>query len=168
MTLLKRMALVIDDGVITKVFYPVFPPDKNAEEVIAWLRGVALRTAVQERARRGEHVAEHLRRQHAGIRVVARAVIAHEDAQLADLVRRAVTERRGRAAVVERRQRAVVGNPPERDDGAQLAASRRWSLPRNERQVLISAGVGLFSGGTQRTALVMRASTSVSPSSGRA
>jgi peroxiredoxin len=38
MTLLKRMALVIDDAVITKVFYPVFPPDKNAEEVIAWLR----------------------------------------------------------------------------------------------------------------------------------
>ena len=38
MTLLKRMALIIDDGVISKVFYPVFPPDKNAEEVIAWLR----------------------------------------------------------------------------------------------------------------------------------
>jgi peroxiredoxin len=38
MTLLKRMALVIDDGAIVKVFYPVFPPDKNAEEVIAWLR----------------------------------------------------------------------------------------------------------------------------------
>ena len=38
MTLLKRMALVIEDGVIAKVFYPVFPPDKNAEEVIAWLR----------------------------------------------------------------------------------------------------------------------------------
>jgi peroxiredoxin len=37
MTLLKRMALVIDDGMIVKVFYPVFPPDKNAEEVIAWL-----------------------------------------------------------------------------------------------------------------------------------
>ena len=37
-TLLKRMALIIDDGVISKVFYPVFPPDKNAEEVIAWLR----------------------------------------------------------------------------------------------------------------------------------
>jgi peroxiredoxin len=37
MTLLKRMALGIDDGAITKVFYPVFPPDKNAEEVIAWL-----------------------------------------------------------------------------------------------------------------------------------
>ena len=38
MTLLKRVALVIDDGVITKVFYPVFPPDKSAEEVIAWLQ----------------------------------------------------------------------------------------------------------------------------------
>ena len=37
MTLMKRMALVIDDGTIAKVFYPVFPPDKNAEEVIAWL-----------------------------------------------------------------------------------------------------------------------------------
>ena len=38
MTLLKRMAFVIDDGVISKVFYPVFPPDKNAAEVIAWLQ----------------------------------------------------------------------------------------------------------------------------------
>jgi len=38
MTLLKRMALIIDDGVISKAFYPVFPPDKNAEEVIAWVR----------------------------------------------------------------------------------------------------------------------------------
>ena len=41
MTLIKRMALVIDDGTITKVFYPVFPPDKNAEEVIAWLQTAA-------------------------------------------------------------------------------------------------------------------------------
>jgi peroxiredoxin len=38
MVLLKRMALVIDDGVITKAFYPVFPPDRNAAEVIAWLQ----------------------------------------------------------------------------------------------------------------------------------
>jgi len=41
MTLLKRMALVIDDGVIIKAFYPVFPPDKNAAEVIAWLQAHA-------------------------------------------------------------------------------------------------------------------------------
>jgi peroxiredoxin len=39
MTLLKRMVLVIDDGAMTKVFYPVFPPDKSAEEVVGWLRG---------------------------------------------------------------------------------------------------------------------------------
>jgi peroxiredoxin len=38
MTLLKRMTWVVEDGVIRKVFYPVFPPDKNAEEVLAWLR----------------------------------------------------------------------------------------------------------------------------------
>ena len=38
MTLLKRMALVVDDSRITKVFYPVFPPDKNAAEVVAWLQ----------------------------------------------------------------------------------------------------------------------------------
>jgi peroxiredoxin len=38
MTLLKRMTLVIDESVVTRVFYPVFPPDKNAEEVIAWLQ----------------------------------------------------------------------------------------------------------------------------------
>jgi peroxiredoxin len=30
--------LVIDDGQIVKVFYPVFPPDKNASDVLAWLR----------------------------------------------------------------------------------------------------------------------------------
>jgi peroxiredoxin len=38
LTLLKRMALVIDDGRITKVFYPVFPPDRNAADVLAWLK----------------------------------------------------------------------------------------------------------------------------------
>jgi peroxiredoxin len=37
MVLLKRLTLVIDDGRIEKVFYPVFPPDKSAEEVVGWL-----------------------------------------------------------------------------------------------------------------------------------
>ena len=37
-TLLKRMALIIEDGVIAHVFYPVFPPDQNAAEVLGWLR----------------------------------------------------------------------------------------------------------------------------------
>ncbi len=36
--LLKRLAMVLDDGVITKVFYPVFPPDRNAADVLDWLR----------------------------------------------------------------------------------------------------------------------------------
>jgi peroxiredoxin len=36
-TLIKRLALVIDDGTISKVFYPVFPPDRNAGDVLAWL-----------------------------------------------------------------------------------------------------------------------------------
>ena len=38
MTLIRRLALVIDDGVIVKVFYPVFPPDRNAADVLAWLQ----------------------------------------------------------------------------------------------------------------------------------
>jgi peroxiredoxin len=40
MVLLKRLTLVIDDGRIEKVFYPVFPPDKSAEEVVGWLGGL--------------------------------------------------------------------------------------------------------------------------------
>jgi len=38
MTLMKRLTLVIRDNRIDQVFYPVFPPDKHAEEVIAWLK----------------------------------------------------------------------------------------------------------------------------------
>jgi peroxiredoxin (alkyl hydroperoxide reductase subunit C) len=37
-TLLKRLAMIIDDGRITQVFYPVFPPDRNAGDVLAWLK----------------------------------------------------------------------------------------------------------------------------------
>ena len=36
-TLIKRLTLILDGGRIEKVFYPVFPPDKNAEQVRAWL-----------------------------------------------------------------------------------------------------------------------------------
>jgi len=35
--LLKRLTLVLSEGKIEKVFYPVFPPDKHPEQVIAWL-----------------------------------------------------------------------------------------------------------------------------------
>lgn len=37
MTLLKRFTLVVDDGVVRHVFYPVFPPDRSATDVIDWL-----------------------------------------------------------------------------------------------------------------------------------
>lgn len=37
-TLLRRLALVMDDGRVAKVFYPVFPPDRNAADVLAWLQ----------------------------------------------------------------------------------------------------------------------------------
>jgi peroxiredoxin len=37
MVLLKRFTMVIDSGTITHVFYPVFPPDRSASDVIAWL-----------------------------------------------------------------------------------------------------------------------------------
>jgi len=37
MTLLKRFTLVIDAGRVTHVFYPVFPPDQSAQQVIDWL-----------------------------------------------------------------------------------------------------------------------------------
>jgi peroxiredoxin len=45
MTLIKRMAFVIDDGVITHVFYPVFPPDQSAEEVVAFLQASNLQAS---------------------------------------------------------------------------------------------------------------------------
>jgi peroxiredoxin len=38
MRLIKRITLIARDGKIVKHFYPVFPPDKNAEDVVAWLQ----------------------------------------------------------------------------------------------------------------------------------
>jgi peroxiredoxin len=38
MVLLKRLTMVVDDGRVTMVFYPVFPPDRSANEVLDWLR----------------------------------------------------------------------------------------------------------------------------------
>jgi len=39
MRLYRRLTFVAERGRIAKVFYPVFPPDRNAAEVLAWLRG---------------------------------------------------------------------------------------------------------------------------------
>jgi peroxiredoxin len=37
MKLIKRLTLIVRDGAIVKAFYPVFPPDRNASDVLAWL-----------------------------------------------------------------------------------------------------------------------------------
>lgn len=37
MTLLKRLTLILRDGVVEHIFYPVFPPDRNAQQVVDWL-----------------------------------------------------------------------------------------------------------------------------------
>lgn len=38
MELYKRLTLIINHGRIEKMFYPVFPPDQNAEDVLSWLK----------------------------------------------------------------------------------------------------------------------------------
>ncbi|MEM7563865.1 MAG: peroxiredoxin [Pseudomonadota bacterium] len=38
MQLLKRMTMVIRDGTIEHLFYPVFPPDRNVADLITWLK----------------------------------------------------------------------------------------------------------------------------------
>jgi peroxiredoxin len=39
LTLYKRLALIAEQGRVVKVFYPVFPPDRNAQDVVDWLKG---------------------------------------------------------------------------------------------------------------------------------
>jgi len=46
MTLYKRLTLIAEAGRISKVFYPVFPPDRNAAEVLAWLRPTGLKADI--------------------------------------------------------------------------------------------------------------------------
>lgn len=38
LTLLRRLTMIIEAGVIKHVFYPVHPPEKNADAVIGWMR----------------------------------------------------------------------------------------------------------------------------------
>lgn len=50
MELYKRLALIVANGRIVKVFYPVFPPERNAEDVLAWL-GVTSQPGADDRIR---------------------------------------------------------------------------------------------------------------------
>jgi peroxiredoxin len=45
MTLIRRLTLVLRDGVIEHIFYPVFPPDTHAATVTAWLAAHPLGSA---------------------------------------------------------------------------------------------------------------------------
>ena len=38
MTLYRRLTMIVTGGVIEHVFYPIFPPDQHAQEVLDWLR----------------------------------------------------------------------------------------------------------------------------------
>jgi len=37
--LIRRLSMAIEGGKVIRWWYPVFPPDKGVEDVIAWLRG---------------------------------------------------------------------------------------------------------------------------------
>ena len=63
LTLIKRLALVIDDGAIAKAFYPVFPPDRNAADVHAWLQRASPPMSARLRLRSADDGgARHLQR----------------------------------------------------------------------------------------------------------
>ena len=44
MVLLKRLTLIIRHGTVEHVFYPVFPPDRNAGDVVRWLAHAAAKS----------------------------------------------------------------------------------------------------------------------------
>ncbi len=48
MTLLKRVTLILNNGKIEKVFYPVFPPDQSAAMVLAWLEANPAPSSIEE------------------------------------------------------------------------------------------------------------------------
>jgi peroxiredoxin len=52
MELYKRLALIVQDGRIQKVFYPVFPPDQNAADILAWLQENARPGVVEDAPRK--------------------------------------------------------------------------------------------------------------------
>ncbi|MEE8633848.1 MAG: peroxiredoxin [Methyloceanibacter sp.] len=48
MRLIKRLTLIVKDNRIEHVFYPVFPPDENANQVVVWLRDNAPKTTGED------------------------------------------------------------------------------------------------------------------------
>lgn len=56
--LLKRLTLVVQAGWVEAVFYPVFPPDRHAEEILQWLRDRRFSADPLERDREPHHSAD--------------------------------------------------------------------------------------------------------------
>lgn len=48
--LMKRLTMAVEDGIVVKVWYPVFPPDKNAGDVLEWLNGRVGREGLSTKA----------------------------------------------------------------------------------------------------------------------
>ena len=48
MRLIKRLTLIVKDNRIEHVFYPVFSPDENANQVVVWLRDNAPKTTGED------------------------------------------------------------------------------------------------------------------------
>jgi peroxiredoxin len=42
--MLQRLTMILRDGTIEHVFYPVFPPDRSATDVLAWLEANPIRS----------------------------------------------------------------------------------------------------------------------------
>src|SRR3984893_156572 len=87
-------------------------------------------SSVEPGAHRLEHGAEHVRRQPTGVRVLARAVIAVENREIADRVDGAVAERGRRRTPAERDDDAVMGDGAERDDGGEVGNVREVLLEK--------------------------------------
>ncbi len=118
LTLIKRLALIIDDGRITpRVLSGVSagPERRRRAGVAEGKSGLAFG---QIRAHGRKHIAKHFRRQHPRIRVVARAVIAvvEPDRRRPHARRRA--RRGGGIAKTKGLQGRFMGDPPERHDRA--------------------------------------------------
>ncbi len=117
--------------------------------------------SVQQRMRAGEDAVQHRPRQAAGERVLLARVIRAEQRYAAGQralggVAEARARRRHRAARCRPgAQESVQRQTAEADDDAQARRAARARATRNGRQLAISSGVGLLSGGAQRAMALM-------------
>ena len=111
-TLYKRITLVVEACAIAKVFYPVFPPDKNADEVVAWLRGARVKLVTFDDGKVG--------------RVDGDAVIELDVPSMREYFERGGARRRPARAACSRGREAARADRPEEvlPHGGQLPRAR--------------------------------------------